>query len=672
MMAEWTPVERAAKAKDGSFLVMKDGAWIPAARVIKQKDGKFAAMMSDAAPAPAPNPDGLDKYRADPNAPRMDKPSVDAMIEQMRTESDKGEIQRVRAENPKTAGVLDFSGGMGSMTRGALNLLPGDPGTTLMGDTAYMDKESGAYLAGSLLDPVAYATGAEFAAIPKLAVAAKAPLLEKIGKGAVVGGLTGGTIGGLSNEDDRSGGASMGLGFGSIVGSLFPLGGAVVGRAYDTLTGKMPDIRVGRMINQAMGGSVDDAARTSLRNTGDVNVAQAIGKDVPAELAGIQQFASRNEGGVALDLARRQQATRMASLQSVTPDLPSAEAARGTASSANYGAARADDAVRRQVERAAANADFVAEKQASLLTTGSGKPAPTLRPDPIPEGLKKLTGNPIITAAANQARRMASSAEGLDGKLLDDATIALIEKNPMASLDGLHLMKLAIDNQFKNPSAPTGMETFAAGALNGVKKRLVAAMEDSSAGYKLARSQHAALSKPIDQSKVLTELQSKLQKAGGGERAQVFLNAVEDSTQLLKRADQNPRFATIKDILNPNQNAVVDKVTNELVRDSAINEAAKYGRLKAEDIIKQNLVISKLPNTLNTTVTVVNKALDYLGNSLNAKTLARLDKVMHDPKLVLKTIDALPAVERNLILKAMSDPAVTGRAIGMMTGAQDQ
>lgn len=634
-------------------------------------DDEIAGIIESSA-APAPNPDGLDKYRADPNAPEMTQEQMQQMMEQLRSQSDTGEIKRARAESPNLAATIDVLGGMGSMTRGALNLLPGDPGNTLMGDPKYMDKESGAYLAGSLLDPAAYATGAEIASIPALTAAKGAPLIEKIWKGATVGGTTGATIGGLSNEGDRTSGTTVGGIVGSLFGGAFPLSSAVLGRTVDMVRGKMPDVRVARMLNEAAG-DTRPLVRSALNTTDDVTVGQAVGKGATAELAGIQGFVDDTVGDPALQMARRQEEARRALLAANTPDLATAEAARTAGTGPLYGKAFADDVARRQADEAAAEVARAAQESKIALNVGGGSNRTAARGPAIPPVLRKLTDNPVIQAAASQAKILARSGVEINGQPLDDATIALIQKNPMASLEGLHMMKLAIDNQFKNRTAATGLQNFTDGALNATKKKLMEGVKDVSPGYEKARATFQALSAPVNQSKVMGELSKTLAKPGNvGERAQPFLNAMEDSTKLIKRADQNPRFGALSDILTPQQMGAASKVAGELSRDKALTEASRAGKAKAEDIIKNNLLIARLPHVMSAKVTLLNDALNFVGNKLNAKTLNRLNEVMYNPQLAAKVIETLPAAEQNIILKAMSNPAVIGRGVGMMTGAEQQ
>ena len=654
---------------------------VPVESTSEKSGSKFGGIAVDGEPSkfankPEPNPDRLDKYRADPNAPEMTPEQMQQMMEQLRSESDTGEIQRVRAESPKLAGAVDFLGGMGSMTRGALNLLPDDLGNTLMGDPKYMDKQSGSYLAGSLLDPAAYATGAEIASIPKLGFTAAAPLVEKMLKGGVIGGATGATVGGLTNDEDRTTGTAVGGTIGTIVGSLFPALGQITGRAVDMARGRMPDVRVGSMIREAAGDQ-GQFVRQQLANAGDdVSVAQAVGENVPGKLAALDPMTQTTDRGAqAFERLQRQEAARKLLLAQNTPDLAAAEAVRKMQAGGQYSQAFADDAARRQAEQAALNAARQSQAQLAQRNASLGLPPPAPANIPnqvIAPSLKKLTGNPVIQSAAREARLLAESGVEINGRPLSPELLASIRDNPMGSLEGLHLMKLAIDNQFKN-GAETSLKKFSEGALNATKKKLVAGITDVSPGYDTARQTFSTLSAPVNQSQVMGEFSKVLQKEGGGEQTQQFLNLAKDGgTKLIKRANQDPRFGSLGEILTPDQMGAVNKVGSELSRDRAIQRAAANAKTEAADVVNKNLIVAQAPPVLNTTFTVMNNVLKRVGDKLNAKTLARLSEVMHDPKLAAQVIDTLPLSEKNIILRAMGNSKVVGRGVGMMTGAEQQ
>lgn len=578
-------------------------------------------------------------------------------------------------QHPVEAGIINAGSGALSMTRGALNLLPGDLGDKLV-PPEMIDKESGLYLAGSLLDPVAYGTGAAFAKIPKLGFTAAAPLVEKMTKGGIIGGLTGATVGGLSDSDDRGTGATVGGGIGTIVGTMFPALGQLTGRVVDMAAGRMPSVRVGSMLREAAGDQ-GQFVRQQLANAGDdLSVSQAIGADVPAKLAALDPMArTTDRGAAAIERLQRQEAARKLLLAQNTPDLAAAEAVRKMQAGGQYSQAFADDAARRQAEQSSLNAARQSQIDLAQRHVSLGLPpvkTTELPKQVIPPALKKLTGNPVIQSAAKEAKLLAESGVEINGKALTPELLASIRENPMGSLEGLHLMKLAIDNQFRG-GAETSLKKFADGALNATKKKLVAAIADVSPGYDTARQTFSKLSAPVNQSQVMGEFSKVLQKEGGGEQTQQFLNLMkDDGAKLIKRANQDPRFGSLEEILTEPQLGAVRKVGSELARDKAIQRAATNARTEADEIINKNLIIAQAPPVLNTTFTVMNNVLRKVGDKLNAKTLNRLSEVMHDPKLAAQVIDTLPLSEKAIILRAMGNSKVVGRGVGMMTGAEQQ
>lgn len=125
---------------------------------------------------------------------------------------EKTAISATRGENPVLAKAIDFGTGASGMFRGALNLLPGDPGDKLL-TPEYANKQSGAHLLGALADPGAWAIGGAVGkAIPYAPVLGRSIVegIKAVGRNLGGGALTGGIIGGLSDEGTMTSGAPIG------------------------------------------------------------------------------------------------------------------------------------------------------------------------------------------------------------------------------------------------------------------------------------------------------------------------------------------------------------------------------------------------------------------------------------------------------------------------------
>ncbi len=157
--------------------------------------------------------------------------------------------------------------------------------------------------------------------------------------------------------------------------------------------------------------------------------------------------------------------------------------ARETAANALYGKAMQSDAMRR---------DLAATATAQQANTSGGgihqvagqyqKAIPDQLATP---GLRALADRPMFQQAINDAKTLAANK----GVKIDD---------PLTSLEGLHYIKLALDDM-ANPGAMSAMGRNANAAVNDMRTQLTNELAKVSPLYGNARSTFADMSKPINQ-----------------------------------------------------------------------------------------------------------------------------------------------------------------------------
>jgi hypothetical protein len=397
-----------------------------------------------------------------------------------------------------------------------------------------------------------------------------------------------------------------------------------------------PRVKAANIARQAAGQNLEAIRAANAAAPADLTAGQAAADVIQAPYqtlaADMQQLNA--SGAYPKELA--QQAARRETIAAVTPDLAAAEAQRAAAAEVAYGRARAADQQRLN--------NIAAEQANANMLAGT---AGVTNMERVSPALQALKGNPIIDAAAKEARTLAAS-KGV--KLTD----------PMSTLEGLHYMKVAIDNQFKNRGATTALNKYSDAALNSTKESLLAAIEGTanqpgvSPLYGLARRQHAALSEPVNQAQVLNKMQEVLTGAAGGEQANAFLNVLgKGENALLKRANQNPRFGGIEEVLTPEQMGAVKKVSGELTRETKIKEQAARGADELALIIKNNESKIKLPNVLNTKAALANKTISILEGKVNVETIEALRQAFESGKGVNELLNTVPAKDRIKILSAL-------------------
>jgi len=338
-------------------------------------------------------------------------------------------------------------------------------------------------------------------------------------------------------------------------------------------------------------------------------------------------------------------AGRVNTLQAVTPNLAKALSEREAAATANYGAAQTADAQRLAL--------LAAQEQQSRTLAGTA--GPTFEAKIAPE-LQALKNNPAIAAAQTEAKRLAAT-QGVD-----------LGKDPMSTLEGLHYMKLAIDAQFKSPTATTALQNYSTAALQNTKSQLLGAIDKLSPMYSGARVQYASMSEPVNQAQVLNKMVETLKGSGAAaEKPTQFLNALgQGESALLKKADQNPRFGGINEVLTPEQMTAVNKVSGELKREATMAQLAKDGAEALAGILKERAITAP---GVNATSAVINKVSGILRGRVNDKTLEAVANGMMSGKSANELLATLPAVERNEVLRALAESRVTGAEAGATVNA---
>ena len=477
---------------------------------------------------------------------------------------------------------------------------------------------------------------------PQNALTKGQQILQGFKQGAVVGTMQPGT--------DRLSDQAIGGAVGAVLGAApvaLPAVAKAAGWIWDAVGGRLVQVKAGKIMREISGDNLAAIQSANVKAAPGLTSAQAVqeaGVTAPVYQAAAQRTPTANITTAKAIKDAEDAAAREAMLTSQTPNLAKAEKLRGDTSATNYGAAFAADAQRR--------AELAAQEQASRAMSGTA--GPTFEAKIAPE-LQVLKKNPAIMSAEAEAKKLAAT-KGID-----------LGKDPMSTLEGLHYMKLAIDAQFKNPTAATSLQTYSAEALKNTKSQLLNAIEQVSPLYSIARIRHGALSDEINQAKVLNQLAETLRGSGtAAEKPQQFLNALgQGEAAMLKRAEQNPQFGGVKTLLNEPQTAAVNKVAGQLQRDADMAMLAQRGEEALKGILKER------PTTvpgLNMASAIINRVTNILRGQVSEKTLEAVTKGMQTGKGANELLVTLPAAERDAVLIALGQMKVSGAAAGLAGG----
>jgi hypothetical protein len=474
--------------------------------------------------------------------------------------------------------------------------------------------------------------------IPGVGAVSKAATVgQKIIEGAKVGAAMGAAQPGTQSLGQQAAGGVVGGVLSGAAPVAIPQVAKAAGWAWDAAQGRLIQVKAGKVLQELAGDQLDAIKLALDKANPNLTAAQAV-QEAGITAPAIQAMGARaseitpNLATAYTKKAAADEAGRVSTIQKVTPDLAKAEENLQLGSNVAYGNARAADSQRLN--------NLAAQQQNANMLAGTVGP---MGPETLTPALQALKGNPVIDAAVKEARTLAKT-KNID---LGD---------PMSTLEGLHFMKVAIDNQFGNRTASTALQKYSDDALRSTKSRLLSAIEEVSPLYGVARQQHAALSEPVNQAKVLNAMQEVLKGPSGTERAKPFLNVLgQGENALLKKADQNPRFGGLEDVLTPEQMAAVNKVGAELTRDEQMAFLAGKGKPALARVLKEETTPGGRLPFMNAMSSIVNKVSGILQGAVSDKTKETVAKSMMTGATASELLSTIPFKERSSVMKALID-----------------
>ena len=357
-------------------------------------------------------------------------------------------------------------------------------------------------------------------------------------------------------------------------------------------------------------------------------------------------------------------AAMLSALQGVAGDdaaLAAARQTRGDAADVLYGQARSVD----QMRRSLIDADNrVLQGQRSSVF--NAPPAQTL----TTEGMEALKQRPSMKTAAALAQRLASEK-------------GTPMKDPFSSVNGLHYVKLALDDMIEKASSPTSKQgKNTKGALIETKKALLKEIEDISPMYRSGREVYEQMSQPINQMEIGRELVNRFQPAladfGADTRttAAIYAKALRDADALAQDVTGSSA-AKMADILTPEQMKTATGVAKELAKRAKADELGRIpGSNTAQNLVSQNLMRQilgplGLPESIGeSTLTQSLLRVPQFAASLGEKrVLTTLAEAMQDPAMAIRLMQMTE--QQSIPMRGLLavEPYIAPGALGMY-GAQ--
>ena len=256
--------------------------------------------------------------------------------------------------------------------------------------------------------------------------------------------------------------------------------------------------------------------------------------------------------------------------------------------------------------------------------------------------IEKLLQAPAVADAVRQAQTNALN-EGR--KLTADG-----------SIEGLHNVKMAIDDMIKDPA--TAAQATKMKALRAARDRVVDVIETLSPDYKAARVTYAQMSKPVNAfdigEDVYRRATSNTSNLAGDQRMQAnaLLGLLRDEPALIKRATGRSGNA-LSDILDPEQLATLRAVAAETDRAAAVQSAgngpgsATAQRMASQNVLRQIMGPTGLPQSWSENAlanTVVGKPLNLIyGGIAEPRIQQELARAILDPDSARAVLSAAKA-----------------------------
>ncbi len=227
--------------------------------------------------------------------------------------------------------------------------------------------------------------------------------------------------------------------------------------------------------------------------------------------------------------------------------------------------------------------------------------------------LAKLASNPYFKDALPQAEKLAKSKN------------ISFKNNPT---EYLQLVKISLDDALSRGRVNNALGGTEQAAIEGVRKGLIDWLDKKNPDYGKARAAFAKDSVPVNTMQIGQTLQDALTSPKGEERAGVFLNKAQDAARTIKTSTGRTMFDSYDQVMSPQAAKVVDALSKDLTRESAVQKMAK-NTTNPGDVHPQ---IPQLPMMLNPVVSIANKGLKTVFGDLNTKANKIATDILSDPK----------------------------------------
>lgn len=179
--------------------------------------------------------------------------------------------------------------------------------------------------------------------------------------------------------------------------------------------------------------------------------------------------------------------------------------------------------------------------------------------------------------------------------------------NASGSIEGMHQMKLAMDDQIAKLENGTSAQVNKASGIRSAQRDLVNFMESVSPEYANARGVYRQMSQPVNQMDIAANLlrrgASNTTDLAGNQtlNRNALLGAMRDEPALMQRATGRNLGGSLADVMDPDQLNMLHAIANETDRAGAVATAgngpgsATAQRMASQNILRQIIGPTGLP-----------------------------------------------------------------------------
>ena len=204
--------------------------------------------------------------------------------------------------------------------------------------------------------------------------------------------------------------------------------------------------------------------------------------------------------------------------------------------------------------------------------------------------------------------------------------------------------------------------------LDVARRQLNQAMEEASPTFGQANTRFRELSIHQNQAQIAQVMADKLRNAKGAEQLGAFLDARRNATQTLKKADQQPRFGQIEQVMSNAQMDKINAITRSLRREA---DYANVGRTEMPGVKSAAQEVEEdIPSLLNRGISLTKKGLRKLGLDKDVEINKIIDEATLHPERMAQLLERAAPSDRIKILSAIREGNPKGASIGMVTGQE--